>query len=680
MVLFWKVYPENLEGLSENYPGKEADATATIYAFYFSGFEVPAIAIFALYIVLVTLIATNIFRKSLKLLAPHFYASQRARLAWLRANFLNASLIGRKHSEPVYLFGRRWLPVRIPLRFQSFVILALFLFNVLVYTRQYVRYLADRSCVLAMGQLPIVFLSAGRYSPLALITGLPFSDSMLYHRWLARMVWLQVSVHSFAYTYLEVRSDYLAEVFKQAYWNWGVAATAMFWGLTILAYGQLRSRAYEVFVTLHVVMGILALVGTYYHIRLLAFWRFKVYIILTELSAAIWAFDRVARTLNRCYLSLRLRRQGFLSTATVTAHADDLLRVRIKLPVSRLRLAGEEGGRADAGSGLSSGSLVTRIAPGHSVRILVPRIQFFSDHPFTVLGTGGEAEGDNDVDDMGYVDLLVRKQKGFTKHLSKLEATTGSVDVESRGQGFVKQSAVIVEGPYGELHYDEVHNASHVLLFAGGVGVAYTLPYMIETALGNRRNVPCTMTWMIRDIALFNAVMDQLTGTVQELAARAKTAAEEMKRAPLLINLHMTSSKSATTQEPFAPIIISELDKRHDAAGKELASSSSSAEEKEEEEGEGESGRMRGTPETEGAGGFYDYLEPYFRVTTSFGRANVCDTIASAAAAADEGKRRLVVMSCGPTSLCDDVRYEAQRALRSGAWEDVGYFEECFSW
>ncbi|KAE8258472.1 hypothetical protein A4X13_0g1660 [Tilletia indica] len=506
MVLFWKMYADDYAKLAKRYPGKEVNAGISRRAFYYSGFEVPALAIFALYVFLVALVAINASKKTLKFVAPNFYARQRARLGWLRADVLNASLIGRKHSEPLYLFGRRWLPVRIPLRFQSFVIFALLTFNLVLLVsnyiiisgdinviwpgpnsrhRQQVRYLADRSCVLAVGQLPLVFLTAGRFSPLALATGLDFSDSMLYHRWLARMVWLQVSIHSFTYTYWEASSGKLAHSFTEAYWNWGVAATTMFWGLTILAYGQLRTKAYEVFVALHVVMGTMALVCVYFHIHLLDSWRWKVFIVLTEISAALWAFDRVARALNRLYNSFRLRKNGCIATGTITKHGDDLLRFRIELPLSRIQVPGQKN---------ESGSIVSRIAPGHSLRILVPRIQFFSDHPFTVLSTGKLSDGDG----MGYVDLLIRQQQGFTKHMSKLENVVESIDLES-GAVVAKRSAVIVEGPYGELYYDEVRNASHVLLFAGGVGVAYTLPYMIETALSNR-NVPCTMTWMIRDI------------------------------------------------------------------------------------------------------------------------------------------------------------------------------------
>jgi hypothetical protein len=73
-----------------------------------------------------------------------------------------------------------------------------------------------------MGQLPLVILMSGKNSPIALITGLEMNDLMLYHRWLARMVWLQMNVHSFGYVIIALTKSHLLRNFGKAYWNWGV--------------------------------------------------------------------------------------------------------------------------------------------------------------------------------------------------------------------------------------------------------------------------------------------------------------------------------------------------------------------------------------------------------------------------------------------------------------------------
>ncbi|KAL9935553.1 hypothetical protein V8E36_005901 [Tilletia maclaganii] len=701
MVLPWTASDEDLAELAEYYPDAGEQGVITIKAFYKSGFGIPVYAMLAFYIFLVSLVAINISRRTLRFIAPDFYGKARARLAYLRAYILNAPLYGRKHSEPSYVFGRRWLPVRAPLRFQSFVIFALIVFNLVPifacyditpdwniywpgptsHRDQLVRYVADRSAVLAMGQLPIAFFTSGRYSLLSLLTGIEYSDSMLYHRWMARMIWLQVSIHSGAYTYIEAINGYLGESFKEAYFAWGIAATAMFWGLTILAYGQLRTKFYELFVALHIVMGIMALVGTYFHIHLLDYWKYKMFIVLTEISAAAWAFDRTLRAANRIWTSCRIRKHGYVSTATLTTHGEGLIRLRITLPLSRVQLPGDS---------LTAHDVIPRIAPGHSVRILVPRVQFFSDHPFTVIGTGKLSEEGND--DAGYVDLLIRQQQGFTRQLSKLQTLKNNdADVEVN-QAVVRQSAVIVEGPYGGLHYEDVHDAGQVLLFAGGVGVAFVLPYMIETALTNP-GVPCTLVWMIRDIAhhpgrdstftaLFDAVTDQLVSTVTELTARSSQAAEAIKRAPLLINLHLTSPTSSATTAPFVPI--AELEKHQDASTPQQQQQEGAGEKdgKLTTDSSSESSDRAGTPRTP-TEGFYAHLEPYFSMTTSYGRASpsISHHLGPSSSSSLRGKKkRLVVMACGPVALCDDVRYEANRELVGGQWADVLYHQEAFDW
>lgn len=131
------------------------------------------------------------------------------------------------------------------------------------------RYLADRSAVLAIGQVPLVILMAGRNSPIAAVSGVDFNSLMLWHRWIARMTWLQVNVHSFAYTAIGIQTGYIKEDFAEAYWRWGCVATAMWWGLTIVALTELRKRAYEVWLVGHIVFAVLGLVGTYFHIALL---------------------------------------------------------------------------------------------------------------------------------------------------------------------------------------------------------------------------------------------------------------------------------------------------------------------------------------------------------------------------------------------------------------------------
>lgn len=156
------------------------------------------------------------------------------------------------------------------------------------------REIADRTAVMSVGLLPLIILTAGRQT-LGTSSGIDFGNMMLYHRWLARFCWTHVNIHSFAWTHAVAKDNILGEQFKDPYWNWGVAATALFWGLVLLSMRQLRRKYYEVstitlcimassaesakriryaaiiqaFVIGHIVMAVVGLIATYYHIYLL---------------------------------------------------------------------------------------------------------------------------------------------------------------------------------------------------------------------------------------------------------------------------------------------------------------------------------------------------------------------------------------------------------------------------
>ena len=71
------------------------------------------------------------------------------------------------------------------------------------------------------------------------------NDLMLYHRWLARMVWFQVIIHAAAYTALYVYRSRLSEAFEEAYWNWGVAVGVLSTHLIACTKTDPKSRSHR---------------------------------------------------------------------------------------------------------------------------------------------------------------------------------------------------------------------------------------------------------------------------------------------------------------------------------------------------------------------------------------------------------------------------------------------------
>lgn len=138
--------------------------------------------------------------------------------------FFKRPTITRKHAELVELLPtlppkngsavrRSLLSFQIPLRSQTLAIIAILIVNLVgilgFYTPtegplnyywpenstyiQIVRYVSDRSGILAQAQLILVFLLSGRNSPVQLLTfgAISFETQMVLHRWVARMTVFQ---------------------------------------------------------------------------------------------------------------------------------------------------------------------------------------------------------------------------------------------------------------------------------------------------------------------------------------------------------------------------------------------------------------------------------------------------------------------------------------------------------
>ena len=63
----------------------------------------------------------------------------------------------------------------------------------------------DRAGILAVANMPILWVFAGRNDVLLWLTGWNFATFNSFHRWISRVVTVQVIVHSIGYTkiYLE---------------------------------------------------------------------------------------------------------------------------------------------------------------------------------------------------------------------------------------------------------------------------------------------------------------------------------------------------------------------------------------------------------------------------------------------------------------------------------------------
>lgn len=281
----------------------------------------------------------------------------------------------------------------------------------------------------------------------------------------------------------------------------------------------------QVFVMLHIVMAFFAVLGTYLHITLIGSpkvcllvpdiphhprhccthpWasvvvttrltlQFQMFKVMTEVAAAMWAFDRAVRLGVRIWLSFSATRHAALTmnsgsrliqcaTAEICTYGQDAeySKLRISVPASKLRLHNKH-------------SLLGGIAAGDDIRITIPRLQFVGEHPFTVFGVGTRSEDPA----QGYIDLLIKTKAGLTRKLAHHVGKSSDVELANQ-QKKGSSVAVMVEGPFGVV--PDIHEATDLVLVAGGIAITFCWPIFVSAfkarATSNLRS--CKLIWIVR--------------------------------------------------------------------------------------------------------------------------------------------------------------------------------------
>lgn len=72
------------------------------------------------------------------------------------------------------------------------------------------RYLSDRTGVLSMSNLPLIWAFAMRNDVLIWLTGWSFSTFNVFHRWVARVATIEAIIHSIGYTVFVFLGKFIA--------------------------------------------------------------------------------------------------------------------------------------------------------------------------------------------------------------------------------------------------------------------------------------------------------------------------------------------------------------------------------------------------------------------------------------------------------------------------------------
>ncbi|KAK9467087.1 ferric reductase NAD binding domain-containing protein [Lipomyces arxii] len=374
----------------------------------------------------------------------------------IRKHLTLPALFNGEHTAPFSVFGFDY--ALMPSRGEGLVLMGFFIINFVCLFVDYnldnnnvywpdrkdiqlMRYMADRTGIMAFVQTPFLILFGGRNNFLIWLTGWSFQSFMLYHRWIARVMYVNAVLHSVGYTAygLVFGKETFDSYWGDNYWRWGAVATVIGGLIMLQAAYMFRHRWYEIFLIIHIAFVAVYIVGLWYHCVTLG-WMEYVYA-----SIAVWAFDRLVRL-------IRIFAVGFNVVADVRV-IGDIMQLEVR-----------------------PGFFKPAAKPGQYYYIYVAKLKFWENHPFSLV----------EVRDGKYV-FVAKPMDGMTNKLWNYLESQPQRSAEMR---------VGLEGPYGEKFLVEPFDT--VLLIAGGIGISAMVNYAKTLAAKKREGQHIILYWIMR--------------------------------------------------------------------------------------------------------------------------------------------------------------------------------------
>lgn len=339
-----------------------------------------------------------------------------------------------------------------------------------------------RAAWLAIAQVPLLILLAGKNNLISFFTGVSYERLNVLHRWVSRGVLLMATIHFGAQSYgwneyglmqLEWRTDTCPPT--------GIAAYAMLLWLNLSTLAPIRHFSYEFFVVQHIITFFGFIIAVMYHLPSTAFYS-RVYIFI---PIGLYVFDRLVRSSYFAYHNL----QPGQATLEVMEGGVTKIRVRNKK--------------------------IKKWAPGSHVLLSIPRFGFAQSHPATMASIPSSHDGE--------LVFILKSHRGFTHRMLK-GATTSSIallpDREMQA-GAPKAYTALIDGPYGGCHADFAAFDS-VMLIAGSTGVTFTLSTLLDIAhRASSQKLPLRrldFIWVIKNTNWTSWIADELKLAHDQLA------------------------------------------------------------------------------------------------------------------------------------------------------------------
>lgn len=337
---------------------------------------------------------------------------------------------------------------------------------------------SDRVGVLAYALTPLAIMLSSRESILSLVTGLPYQSFNFLHRWLGYIIFAQSALHTIGWCVIEIKlyqpqPKVGAEWIVQKYMVWGLVAMTLLTILVVLSTPwAIRLTGYEFFRKAHYVLAMVYIGACWGHWH-----QLKVFLLP---SLLVWFIDRAirfARTALLHYNFLPSGHMGFRAApANITFFKDDTNGDVVRLDFDHPHDAWDV---------------------GQHFYLTFPESSIWQSHPFTPLSLpvyGADSQRHS---------YIFRAKKGETKKIAALSEKRAArmKDHEESHEGLMPDAklSVVLTGPYGERITRVLPVESNVLCIAGGTGISYVLPVLLD--LASKSQTPdrhMSLIWVIR--------------------------------------------------------------------------------------------------------------------------------------------------------------------------------------
>lgn len=301
---------------------------------------------------------------------------------------------------------------------------------------------AYRAGFLSLGQLPLIYLLAGKNNIIGWLTGSSYERLNWLHRWVSRTLLLTVTLHLAFWFKNWAPHNYIGHALREndIVQRGFIAWIILIW-IVFSSFAPIRRWSYEIFVLQHVVSMIALMVMLFLHLPSDDYgWLYA--------SVAVYLLDRLVRAGYAAYLNLAIfhprqkdagTMRGFWSCrAELSLMEQGVTKVTIHDPPMTWK-AGQHA-----------------FISFHSI---VP----LQSHPFTI----SSLPSDNKLE------FFVKARKGATRRLLEHAA---KLELPSAERQALPAVAVAIEGPYGRMR--SLPQFDSIVLIAGSTGATFTMPLL----------------------------------------------------------------------------------------------------------------------------------------------------------------------------------------------------------